>query len=260
MLKELYTAAAGMMPQQTRLEVIANNMANANTVGFKRQAVFERNLIDARSNFYNVPGDSEQDDPPQGSYIDFSQGSFDQTNNPLDIAIDNKKGFFVVQDENGNEFLTKNGHFQLSPDGTVTATDGKMLMGTDGRINVRKEFIVDPLNAEDAKQIKIKITENGEVFANESPVGSVLVTEVENPESLECISGSNFIATDKTETNQLSMEEVKLRQGWVEDSNVNIISEMVQMIELQRMYEVGSKVIHTNDATLDQSMRIGRYM
>jgi flagellar basal-body rod protein FlgF len=259
MLKELYTAAMGMMPQQTRLEVIANNMANAGTTGFKRQAVFERNLIDARAIFYNNPGEAEQDDPPQGAYFDFSQGAMEETKNPLDIALDNKKGFFVVQDENGNEFLTKDGHFKLSPEGTIIATDGKMLVGTDGIINVGKEFITDSTNTNASSSVSIHITDNGEIYANENPVGSILVTQVDNLESLECVSGADFIATSDTIASQLNKNDVKLHQGWLENSNVNIVNEMVGMIELQRTYEMGSKVIHTNDSTLDQSIRIGKF-
>jgi flagellar hook-basal body protein len=139
MLKELYMAAMGMLPQQTRLEVITNNMANANTPGFKRESVFERNLIDARAIFNNVPGEAEQDDPPVGSYTDFSAGNFQQTDNPLDLVVENPKGFFLVQDEAGNQYLTKGGHFKIGSDGTIATMDGKILMGTDGPINVSKE-------------------------------------------------------------------------------------------------------------------------
>jgi len=96
MIKELYTAAMGMIPQQTRLEVIANNMANANTTGFKRDSVFERNLIDAKANLWNTPGDAEDDDPPIGKYTDFSSGSMQQTYNPLDIAL-NGDGFLYCK-------------------------------------------------------------------------------------------------------------------------------------------------------------------
>ena len=94
MLKEFYTAAMGMLTQQTRLEVASNNMANASTSGFRRQEVFVRNLIDARANFYNVKGDAEQNDVPIGSYTDFELGALQETTNPLDIAILDKGNFF----------------------------------------------------------------------------------------------------------------------------------------------------------------------
>ena len=259
MLKEFYTAAMGMLPQQTRLEVIANNLSNANTTGFKRSSVFERSLIDARANFYEVPGDAEQEDPPHGSYIDFSQGSFEQTNNPLDVAIDRKNGFFVVQDPEGNEYLTKNGHFELSPDGRIASIDGKVLMGENGPIIIRGDFFSDKEYTNDKTAMSIKITENGEVHVNERPAGAISVMEVENLESLENVSNSDFIMTNNTIAKEVSREDILLRQGWLENSNVDIVKEMVSMIELQRMFELGSKVIKTNDDTLEPSIRLGRF-
>ena len=249
-----------MMPQQTRLEVVANNLSNANTIGFKRESVFERNLIDARANFYNVPGDVEQDDPPYGAYTNFDAGNFQKTDNPLDIAIENSNSFFVVQDETGAEYLTKAGHFTLDSDGTIATTDGNILMGQNGPINISNEFNVDPNEVTDTQAVKITINENGEVFANEQLVGNLRLVEIQNLDSLQRISNSNFVITDDTELNYLSTEEIKVRQGWVEGSNVDIVKEMVEMIELQRMYELGSKVIQTNNTTLDNSIRLGRFV
>lgn len=259
MLKELYTASMGMMPQQTRLEVIANNMANANTPGFKRESIFERNLIEATEHFYNVPGDVEQDDPPYGSYIDFSKGAFEKTDNPLDIAIENSKGFFVMRDAEGNEFLSRSGHFMLSPDGTIEATDGKLLMGADGPLSVQFEYHNNPLNLNDSKAVELRISENGEVFANNQNIGMLRIVNVDNPQSLHRVSNANFVASELTVQSEIMQENVAVRQGWLENANVDIVSEMVTMIELQRMFEAGSKVIQTNDGTLDQSMRVGRF-
>lgn len=261
MLKELFTAAMGMMPQQTRLEVIANNLANANTIGFKRASVFERNLIDARANFYNVPGDVEQNDPPVGSYMDYSQGAYQKTGNPLDLAIENQKGFFVVEDVNGNQFFTRAGNFKLSEDGTIETMDGKKLLGAGNeQITLRSEMVFDELTAESAKSLNLRISDNGEVFVNEKLVSQIQVAEIENLETLMQISSGNFITSGDSIINYLAPEEMKLSQGWLENSNVNVINEMIAMIELQRLYELGSKVIQTNDGTLDQSIRIGRFM
>ncbi|MCX6155583.1 MAG: flagellar hook-basal body protein [Candidatus Kapabacteria bacterium] len=257
MLKELYTAALGMQTQQTRLEVISNNMANASSSGFKRASVFERNLIDARANFYNVPGQAEQNDPPSGSYYDFSNGAYDETGSQLDVAIDGK-GFFVLQDEAGANYLTRSGHFKLSTDGTIEAMDGKMLMGESGPIRVAKE-ILESDGTSSPSSLNMKIDEHGDVAVNGSHVGTLKIASIANPNSLEQISNQNFIATDQTEMNFLPQEQISLRQGWIENSNVNIINEMVSMIELQRMYEAGSKVIQTNDSTLDYSIKLGKY-
>ncbi len=258
MLKELYTAAMGMMPQQTKLEVTANNIANANTTGFKKESVFIRNLIDARAHFYNVQSDCEQNDPPVGSYTDFSAGSSKQTNNPLDMTVENKTGFFVVQDDNGQMFLTRSGHFTLLPDGSIADNDGRYLMGQTGRMNIGSE-INDGNNFEETKNLNLRLTEGGELFANQKMAGILLIANVVNPDSLQRISNTSFITTETTELNFLAEDQAKLRQGWLEGSNVNVVNEMVSMIELQRLFELGSKVIRTNDDTIEQSIRIGRF-
>lgn len=258
MIKELYTAAMGMIPQQTRLEVIANNMANANTTGFKRDSVFERNLIDAKANLWNTPGDAEDDDPPIGKYTDFTTGSMQQTYNPLDIAL-NGDGFFVLQDDENKQTLTRNGHFTISTEGTITAMDGKMLMGVNGPIRVQQQVYGDNSRTNETRNVEIKVNDNGEVFANNEQVGSIIVAKVTNLNQMEKVSNEGFVTRDNAGIEYSSQENVSLKQGWLENSNVDIVKEMVQMIELQRMFEAGSKVIHTNDSTLDNSIRLGRY-
>ena len=259
MLKELYTAAAGMVPQQTRLEVIANNIANASTPGFKKESVFERNLIDSTANFFNVPGEIEQNDPPIGSYTDFSSGAMQKTDNPLDLAVDNVNEFFVLQDENENQYLSKAGHFKLNPDGTIQAMDGKILMGVEGPITLKKEFNRNPVELDDTKEINLKINKNGEVFVNGSAMGAIQIVNVENPESLDRVSNNCFVATKDTIARQTKQDDVSVQQGWIENSNVSVVKEMVAMIELQRTFEAGSKVIQANNETLDKDTQLGRY-
>lgn len=258
MLKELYTAALGMQNQQTRLEVVANNMANSSTTGFKRDSVFERNLIDARAHFYNVPGDAEQNDSPIGSYTDFKQGAFQQTDNPLDLAIQDE-GFFVLQDEEGKKFLSRAGHFTISKDGYIVAKDGKMLAGEDGPINVQNEFIANYGLIEDKRATNVRITDDGEVFVNNQSIARIAIAKVTELNVLEKATGSDFILTDDSFVEYIPSDKVIIKQGWIESSNVDIIGEMVEMIELQRHYEAGSKVIHTNDSTLDGAIKLGKY-
>lgn len=258
MLKELYIAGIGMQNQQTRLEVVANNIANASSTGFKRAAVFERNLQDARANFYNVKGDVEQNDPPIGSYYDFSNGAFEKTDNPLDLSIDGK-GFFQLKDSEGKDFLTRAGNFQLNEDGTIVAKDGKFLMGTDGIINVSKELLSKHEITNDNKETGIRINDQGEIFVNDFSIGKVKVVDIQDYNTLQRISNQEFVATWESELQDVNPENVNLKQGWLESSNVNIVSEMVHMIELQRMFEAGSKVIQTNDGTIEKSLAVGRY-
>lgn len=258
MLKELFTASLGMMNSQTRLEVSANNLANASTTGFKRAEVFERNLLDARANFFNVKGDIEQNDPPVGSYYDFSNGAMEQTHNPLDIAIEGK-GFFVVQDVEGKEFLTRAGSFTLSETGEIITHDGKNLMGENGVISINKEFMSNPQISNDSRNTNLRISETGEIFFNEYEVGKILLMMPDDTKTLQRISNQDFIATWESDGLKLEDGEFVIRQGWLENSNVNIVQEMVKMIELQRAFEAGSKVIQTNDSTLEKSIAMSRF-
>lgn len=260
MLKELYTAALGMMNQQTRLETSANNMANASTTGFRRQSVFERNLLDARANFYNSTGDLEQNDPPVGSYTDFERGGMQQTMNPLDVAINSKEGFFVLQDEEGKQFLTRAGRFKLESDGSIRAMDGKFLLGQGGPLMINAERFQNGDDGLDSRFIDLNITDNGELFSGQIPLGTLLIAIPGDPQTLQRVSGAEFIPTNITELTYMDMEQISVRQGFIENSNVNVIAEMVEMIELQKKFEAGQKVITTNDSTLDQSIRIGRYI
>ncbi|GAB5466261.1 MAG: flagellar basal-body rod protein FlgF [Candidatus Kapaibacteriales bacterium] len=258
MLKELYTAAYGMLNQESRLEVTANNISNANTTGFKRQNVFERNLIDARANFYNVKGDAEQNDSPVGSYTDFSQGQMTQTTNPLDLALEND-GFFVLSDEFGKQFLSRGGNFRLDQAGNIVTMDGKMLLGTNGPLNTNAAFFGASSEPEDKQNLDLRVTLQGEVFANGFNIGNIQVAQVNETKTLERISAQNFIHTEDTEISYLQPQQIAVRQGWLEKANVDVVSEMVEMIGLQRKFEAGAKVIETNESTLSNSIQLGRY-
>lgn len=258
MLKELYTAALGMLPQQTRLEITANNLANANTVGFKRGGIFEQSLIEARENLLNVRGDAETEDLPLSQYIDFRPGAIQKTGNPLDIALDGNATFFVVADTEGTEHLTRAGHFTLDDRGYVVTADGRYLLSTSGPLQIELPAFGDtPSNDRIARQIQI--SPQGEVQLNGQYVAQLRVVEVVNPQSLQRSSATSFVPTDTTEIVELDPTRIAVQQGYLEASNVNIVSEMVTMIQLQRMFELGQKVIQTNDSTLDRSIDIGRF-
>ena len=257
MIKELYTAAMGMMSQQTRLEVVSNNIANASTVGFKRDSVFERNLVDSKASLYNMAGTADQNDPPIGSYIDFSNGSFAQTGNDFDLAIDGN-GFFLLNDEQGREFLTRAGNFKINEEGNVISANGKLLMSDGGPVNIYNTLDGDTFNS-DTRNAEVKVDNSGEIFVNNVSMGSLKIVQVSNNVVLEKISSSDFILTDDYQYNQLNSTDVKIRQGWLENSNVNVIDEMVEMINLQRQFDAGSKVISTNEGTLEQSISLGKF-
>ncbi|MFN3270714.1 MAG: flagellar hook-basal body protein, partial [Candidatus Kapaibacteriota bacterium] len=180
--------------------------------------------------------------------------------NPLDLAIENPLAFFEVEDENGERFLTRAGNFTLDKDGYVIAKDGKFLVADTGRLNILREFTVDTSSIENTIASNIKVSERGEVYLNKALIGRIQLVHVENPESLEKVSGVYFKPTENTQQRYLGTEETVIRQGWIENSNVNPIEEMVSLIELQRLFDIGAKIIQTQDQTLDQSIRIGRFV
>ncbi len=247
-----------MIPQQTRLEVLANNIANANTVGFKREAAFERSLIEARENLNGVRGDAETEDTPTYSYTDYSAGAIERTGNGFDLALGQSNQYFVVSDEQGNEYFTRAGHFTLQQNGAIGTPDGLTLMGDSGPITLFDAEHNEQL-PNNNKDVVLRVETNGEVFANEQPVGKLHIVTIDNPQTLQRHTGAQFAASDDTMVSPVNQQDIAVKQGYVENSNVNIISEMVEMIQLQRLFEVGQKVISTNDGTLDRSIDLSRF-
>lgn len=259
MVKEIFTAALGMQSQVTRLEVVANNIANASTTGFKRASIFERNLIEAQNNFNNIEGDVELGDSPTGQYFDLSSGNMQLTDNTLDLAIEGN-GFFALTDENNTKYLTRAGNFRLSDGGTIISMDGKKLEGTEGPISLQREFFSRHAVTGENKAQSIRISQAGDVFVNDFSVGKISIYEPDDMADLERVANSQFKVKDDSNINEVEANVSNIRQGWLEGSNVNVVQEMVQMIELQRTYDAGSKVIQANDATLEKSINQGRYM
>ncbi len=258
MVKEIYTAALGMMPQMTRLEVIANNMANSATTGFKREDTFQRSLIDAVQNMHHNKGSVSQDDIVNSRHGDFSMGATQSTGNALDVAIDGT-GFFMVRDKSGGEFLTRAGNFTVDDQGYLATPDGKQVMADNGPLLVRTAFEQSRTAVkEDEQPVGIRIEKNGEVFVNEFFLGQITIMDVENPQSLKRVSGTMFETTDATDMRRLNDDQVSVKQGFIEKSNVNIVSEMLNMIMIQKNFEMGQKVITTNDDTIAKSIELSR--
>jgi flagellar basal-body rod protein FlgF len=247
-----------MIPQQMKLEMTANNIANANTVGFKREGLFERSLLQARQNLLNVQGSVEEEDLPMGRYFDFTQGAFQKTDSPFDVAIDGQ-GFFLLQDNDGNEYLSRAGHFTLSSDGRLVTPDGRFVMGSEGPLVVRDINMDNSVAENDARPLEMRIQESGEVFVNENEIGKLTLVTVDSPQMLEKVSATDFKLKKNTPYSFVDSEAVRVKQGHLENSNVNIITEMVNMIQLQRSFEMGQKVISTNDSSLDRSFEVGRF-
>ncbi|GBD07470.1 Flagellar basal-body rod protein FlgF [bacterium HR21] len=260
MLHALYTAALGMLPQLTRLELTAQNLANVSTAGYRREALFQRALIQAQQNLAHTPGDAETADVPVVSYTDFRPGALQKTGNPLDVALDGP-GFFVVQDALGELFLTRQGRFVLRADGTLTTLDGKLVLGQGGS-PLQVPLVAgttQPPGTSQAVASVLEITPEGQIRSGSAVVGTLWIAHAP-VETLRRVDGVCFALAAGTTLTSLVPTQYRVVQGFLEGANVNPVEELVQLIELQRQFEMGQRVIRANDSTLDRSIEIARFV
>ncbi len=231
-LKALMANMAGLMRKN---DILANNLANVNTNGFKRDVLFSEVL-------------KEESDIKQklSMLTDFSQGSLTQTNNPLDVAISGN-GFFVVETDRG-EALTRNGHFLVDASGALMTSSGNFVLSDTGHVFVT----TDGVNTGE-----ISITQSGEVFVDGESRGRLRIVDVDDPKKLEKYGESLFITEDG---NIRDMDNPVILQGNLEEANVNPVNELVSLIEIQRQFESSQRAIKTiNEALGKTANEVGRY-
>jgi len=248
MIKGLFDSALGLIPLQKRLEVIANNLANVNTTGFKRDDAFTNQLISASSLFRDGTTAPTDKDLQEKTFTDFSQGALQQTHSPLDLAL-NGQGFFAVQTQNG-VMLTRDGSFSLSTDGTLVNRDGDPVMGVGGPIRIS--------DAQQTQASQLVIQRDGEVKAGDKVYGQIQVVEPADLSNLSKAGGNLFSLKDGGTLQQVNPSDTQVVQGYIEGSNVNPIDEMVAMIQLQSNFESGQKAIQSQDETLSQANQVGQ--
>jgi flagellar basal-body rod protein FlgG len=256
MIRALYTAASGMSAQQTNLDTIANNLANSATTGFhQRQVQFEdmiyQNLI--------TPGSAQTQQTlsaglqvglgtkSAASEVIMTQGDFNQTNGQFDLAIQGA-GFFQISRPDGTIAYTRAGNFHPNSQGTLVTTDGDIVLPA----------ISIPSNASN-----ITISQYGVVTAtlpgqsNPAQLGTLQLATFANPGGLNSVGGNLLQQTASsgnpiTDTPGGTSGMGTLQQGYLENSNVDVVAEFVQMILAQRAYESNSKVIHVADDMYSQ--------
>ncbi len=246
MIKGIYTSAVGMMPNKLKIDVIANNLANIDTTGFKKDNIFVRILKNSVLDL-NQNGGNELSGLYITEYTSFEQGNLKQTGNPFDIAI-NGNGFFVVQTPDGLRY-TRNGNFTLSEDGRIIDSNGYSLVGSGGEIKIP--------DARSLKNVDVRITQNGEVYVNDKFVDRIKVVWFRDLTKLRKDTATSFIAGEGAEEIELT-NGYEIYQGFLEDSNVNAIEEMVRMIEASRIYESSYKAVQHQDETLTKANELGR--
>lgn len=254
MMRSLYTAATGMIAQQLQIDVTSNNIANVNTIGYKKGRAEFADLMYQTMQYAGAPTSSTTMSPtgmdvglgtrPTSIQKMFTQGNFKETGNDLDITV-NGNGFFQVQLPDGTTAYTRNGSFKLDGNGTVVTADGYPLIPQ----------MVIPADA-----TKISIASDGTVGVLQpgqtaiQQIGQIETATFVNPAGLHALGDNNYINTTASGDPITGVPGLEgrggLRQGFVEMSNVQLVEEMTDLIVGQRAYEANSKAILTSDEML----------
>jgi flagellar basal-body rod protein FlgG len=263
MIRALYSAASGMRAQELNVDNIANNLANANTVGYKsRRAQFQDLMYQsvlqpgaAAGQQTVIPAGLQLGlgTRPSSNEIIFTQGAFSQTQNPLDVVIQGR-GFFQVRQPTGELAYTRAGQFQLDKNGNIVTASGDAL---------EPQITIPP----DAQQVTIA-TDGTVTFSlpNQTAsqqAGQITLANFQNPAGLNSLGNGLYSPTDAsgdatvgTPGGQEGMGS--LLQGYVEQSNVSIVDEFVNLIQAQRGYEANSKVVTAADNMYQQVNQLSR--
>ena len=266
MMRALWTAGLGMTGQQLNVDVIANNLANVNTTGYKKERVEFKDLLYENLNSaysYNGGGKPVNLQVGHGAYPvatvkTYSSGNLEKTENPLDFAIDGP-GFFAVRGPQGTPVYTKDGSFKLSlgDEGSKLVTsEGYPVMDDSGNeifINLNP----DKLTISGSGEL-MSLDENGTPQSLGQKLGIVNFNNVTGLESL----GSNFVGKTSASGDSISLEDSTtksvVQQNFLETSNVQVVEEMIKLIMAQRAYEINSKSIQSADEMLGMANNLRR--
>ena len=269
MIRGLYTGASGMVVQMRKLDALSNNLANVDLTGYKKDLTVTKafpEILLRRMNDNGVhvfPCGSVDSAPVVGRlgtgvelseiFTVFTQGSLKETGNPFDLALDGK-GFFTVETPEGDRF-TRNGSFLIDENGLLVTKEGLPVLGENGPVYLKKNnFMIDQQGriyqnadlAEDPRRL-VSMEEND--WANTEYVDTLKVVDFVETRFLKKQGSSLWLDTPESGSpvNVALGSETKTIQGFLEASNVNPVTEMVRMIEVNRAYEANQKVIQTHD-------------
>lgn len=257
MVKGLYTAYTGLLNEQNRMDIMTNNLANASTVGYKKEGSTSQSFDDiltvkikdasvgvstVQRTGINNPGVKIGE-----NYTDYSQGSFRVTNNTYDLALSGE-GFFAVEFTNKagetSTKYTRNGQFTLNREGYLMTQEGDYVLDTQNR-RIRLNTLLDS-----------EISDNGTITQNGTAVAQVQVADFEDYDYLEKYGETYY---QPVEGAQRTTADADVKSGYLEMANVQVVSEMVNMISITRAYEANQKIVQAYDSSLDVAVnQLGR--
>lgn len=245
MISGLYTAASGFIARMEAMDATTNNLANANTTGYKAdKPSFESYLASSQQTSGGMPLLREAQNTGAklaGTAIDMRSGGLQQTGNPLDVALEGE-GFLAVQAPEGVRY-TRNGSFSLDKDNRLVTRQGYPVLGQGGPIVI--------------SGAKVEITPSGTIAVDGSPLGALQVVEFSDAKGLVKEGENLFMAPDGAATAPATKTTVK--QGYIETSNVNVVKEMIDLVEGGRATETYQKVIQAiNDVVGKAVTEVGR--
>ena len=262
MMQSLYTASTGMLGMQTQIDTTANNIANVNTIGFKKSRA---EFSDLMYHVMEYAGTSTSDTTKSPTGIEvglgvrptaitkiFSEGSLKQTDNNLDLAITGK-GFFKMELPDGTEVYSKNGAFKIDQNGTIVNSDGYTLL---------PQIVIPPdtTNINIGTDGTVTVIQAGQTQATQ--IGQIQTTNFINPAGLHAMGDNLYIETDSSGQPVEGIPGIDglgtIRQGFVELSNVELVVELTDLITGQRAYDANSKIITTSDEMLQTTNNLKR--
>lgn len=240
MIRGIYTAASGMVAESLRNDVISNNLANANTAGFKKDVAINRDFATVLIDRINDGPVASVGEVGSGVQLDevaviHSGGAVRPTGNDFDMAIDGN-GYFTLQTPNGIRY-TRNGSFTRNGQNELVDSEGNRVLGQRGPIRINGD--------------KMTVSSDGQVMMDGIAVDRLRLAQFQNENQLTKEGNSLYIAPAGVQARQATGQ---VEQGYLEQSNVNVVSEMVNLINGFRAYEINSKSVQTEDQMLDKAV------
>ena len=239
MLRNLQVARSGMIAQQRRVEITANNLANASTTGFRRLLLAQSTPSAGPTPLDPTGGPAQATLPIDlTSRIDTTQGPLSATGNPLHVAIQGE-GYFVVATPEGDRF-TRDGAFRQDPEGNLVTSSGLQVQGDGGPLPI-------PLG-------EVQVAGDGRIIVGNQEVGTIRLVNFDDPSALQPAGEGLLKTTREVPPQDIDVPDRRLLVGHLEGSNANPITELVNLITAQRLFESNQRVLTTTDESLRRTV------